>query len=185
MEPHSSIFGPKPVRKPEDMKGLKLRVSGRIESMTLKALGAAPVSMPSAEVFMALKRGTVDGLMSYPGTVGARRLEGIIKYCTLGNFGAYTTPIFTTRDRWDSWPQDVKDILIDAGKEYNFRNTLNGKIYLLETYFPRFHKRVQMITLTQEEVAAFKNAVKPVYDSWLKQVGEKVGKKALTIVQDR
>jgi len=183
--PFEHIWTLKPVRKPEDMKGLKLRCSGRIESLTLKALGTAPVSMPSAEVFMAMKRGTVDGLMSYPGTVGGRRLDDVVKYCTLGNFGAYMTPIFTTRDRWDSWPQDVKDVMIEAGREYNFRNALNGRIYLLETYFPRFNRKIEMIKLTEEETAAFKKATKPVYDTWLKQVDKKVGEKALAIVQNR
>ncbi len=54
---------------------MRIRVAGEIEGETVKALGAAPVSMGSAEVFEALQRGTIDGMMSYVGTVVSRDLQ--------------------------------------------------------------------------------------------------------------
>src|SRR5690606_35618966 len=79
----------KPIRRPEDVRGMRLRVAGEIEGETVKALGGAPVTMGSAEAYEAIERGTIDGLVSYIGTVVSRDLQRIVKYGTAGHFGAY------------------------------------------------------------------------------------------------
>ena len=64
-----SATGPKilyttktPVRTLEDMKGLKIRGTGKIAD-TLKALGASPVPLEMVDVYEALRRGVIDGVM--------------------------------------------------------------------------------------------------------------------------
>ena len=54
----------KPIKKPEDFKGLKIRGYSELASETIKALGASPVTMGAGEVYMALQRGTIDGQSS-------------------------------------------------------------------------------------------------------------------------
>ena len=54
----------RPLTKPEDFAGLQLRGYGQIPAETIKALGASPVTMGSAEVYMAIQRGTIDGQTS-------------------------------------------------------------------------------------------------------------------------
>lgn len=90
----------RPILTPEDARGLRIRVAGEIEGETVKALGAAPVFIGSAEVFEALERGTIDGLMSYVGTVYSRDLQEIVRYGTLARFGAYTVDAYCRAD----WP---------------------------------------------------------------------------------
>lgn len=51
----------KPVRSLEDLAGLRIRTAGAWLEMA-KTLGAAPVSMPGAEVYPALERGVVDAV---------------------------------------------------------------------------------------------------------------------------
>src|SRR5690606_29403088 len=67
----------KPILKPEDVRGMRLRVAGEVEGETVKALGGAPVTMGSAEVYQALEKNTIDGLVSYIGTVVSRDLQQI------------------------------------------------------------------------------------------------------------
>lgn len=53
----------RPVRKLEDMKGLKIRVAGRYIGMAVKSLGGVPVQMPLPAVYESLARGQTQGMM--------------------------------------------------------------------------------------------------------------------------
>jgi TRAP-type C4-dicarboxylate transport system substrate-binding protein len=51
-----------PVRKVEDMKGLKIRIPpSRISNEVFPAWGAIPTPMPFTEIFMALRQNVVNG----------------------------------------------------------------------------------------------------------------------------
>jgi TRAP-type C4-dicarboxylate transport system substrate-binding protein len=72
----------KPVKKLEDVKGLKIRATGTSQ-LIVWALGAAPVSMSQGETYDALKKNIVDGTL-----VPVEALEGfkqgeVLKYTTL------------------------------------------------------------------------------------------------------
>jgi len=54
------IFTNKPVKKPQEMTGQKIRTSATYEPF-VKMLGAVPITLPGAEVYTALERGVVDG----------------------------------------------------------------------------------------------------------------------------
>lgn len=54
------VFTNKPVRKPQEMAGQKIRTSATYEPF-VKALGAVPITLPGSEVYTALERGVVDG----------------------------------------------------------------------------------------------------------------------------
>lgn len=172
----------KAVRSPSDLKGKRLRVSGKVESKTMVNLGVAPVRMPSAEAYMALKRGIVEGMMSYPGTIAARKLEGIIKYCTKASFGSYGVLLMTTSKRWESWPENVRRILREEAIRFeaDFYKTVTGySDYLFKESF----KTIEIIELTEKENEVFKQALTETYDWWVDLVGKEVGQEALRIVR--
>ncbi len=53
----------KPARSLEDLRGLKIRAPGPVQTSMLRALGAVPLNMPASEIYDALERGVVDGLL--------------------------------------------------------------------------------------------------------------------------
>lgn len=55
-----NIFTNKPVKRPQELKGQKIRVSATYEPF-VKRLGAVPVTMPGSDIYTALERGTIDG----------------------------------------------------------------------------------------------------------------------------
>lgn len=75
----------RPIKKPADFKGLKLRGYGELPSETIKALGAAPVTMSSSEVYMAIQRGTIDGQTSGTTAMFDRKMFEVTKYLTITN----------------------------------------------------------------------------------------------------
>ncbi len=54
------VFTNKPVKRPQEMAGQKIRTSATYEPF-VKALGAVPITLPGSEVYTALERGVVDG----------------------------------------------------------------------------------------------------------------------------
>jgi TRAP-type C4-dicarboxylate transport system substrate-binding protein len=174
------------VRKPADMKGLKIRCAGKVEAKVLQALGAAPVVMPSAELPQALQRGVVDGALMNPWSASGRGIEEFCKYMLVLPLSSQTTPYFVLWDKWNSWPEDVRKVLTDVAKEWEGKYcALKGAVIydaqLQEELIPFYKKKgMEAIYPTKEEARAFQQVVRPVVDWWVKQVGEDVGKKALT-----
>ena len=75
----------KPIKKPEDFKGLKIRGYSELASETIKALGASPVTMGAGEVYMALQRGTIDGQSSGAPAMRDRKMYEVTKFLTVTN----------------------------------------------------------------------------------------------------
>src|SRR5437667_1897554 len=70
----------KPINKPEDMKGLKIRVpDAPLYTMFPRAVGANPTPIAFAEVYLALQNGTVDGQENPLPTIDAKRLHQVHK----------------------------------------------------------------------------------------------------------
>jgi len=74
----------RPIRTPEDMKGLKIRVPDAPAYLAFpKALGANPTPIAFAEVYLALQSGTVDAQENPLPTIEAKRFYEVQKYISL------------------------------------------------------------------------------------------------------
>jgi len=74
----------RPIRAPEDLKGLKLRtLPTKVHIAFFRALGVSPVPMDWAEVYPALQQGVVDGQENPPGIVFFEKLPEVQKYYSL------------------------------------------------------------------------------------------------------
>jgi len=175
----------RPILVPEDARGLRIRVAGEIEGETVKALGAAPVFMGSSEVFEALERGTIDGLMSYVGTVVSRDLQEIVRYATRAHFGAYTVDAYCRADWYDSLPPDRRTALDAAGRAlYRDGTEVMAGVHERD-YLPSVTAAgVQIVEPDGAELTAFRDAVAPVYGRWHHLVGDPaVADRALQFIE--
>lgn len=157
----------RPIRTPEDMRGMRIRVAGEIEGETVKALGGAPVFMGSSEIYEAIERGTIDGMMSYVGTVVSRDLQEIIRYCTVAHFGAYTVDAYCRAD-WYAEQSPTVRAALDAGGQAIYRQGTDDMVAVHDKdYLPTVRQAgVRMYRPAKSELAAFRDAVAPVYATW-------------------
>ena len=173
------------VRTPADMKGLKIRVAGKVEAKVIQALGGAPVTLPSAELPQALQRGVVDGALINPWTAMGRGTEEFCEYMMTYPFTFQSTPIYVLWDKWNSWPEDVRKVLMDTAKEWEGKyvagkGSIVGDAPLESVIMPFYEKKgMKTILLNKSETEAFDKAIRPIIDWWVEQVGEDVGRKAL------
>jgi tripartite ATP-independent transporter DctP family solute receptor len=108
----------KPITKPDDLKGMKIRASDQpIQKMTMVALGATttPTAMP--EVYMALQMGVVDGQQNVVNTIYAFKFFEVQKYVSM--LGDMTMPlVFTINEKfYQSLSPELRDILDRSVKE--------------------------------------------------------------------
>ncbi|QKJ88690.1 TRAP transporter substrate-binding protein [Paramixta manurensis] len=108
----------KPVQKPEDLKGMKIRVQNSpISLATLKAMGTNPVAMGVSEVFSAMQTGVVDGTENNPPTFVAHNYMPVTKYYTLTGHFIQPEMILFSKKSWDKLSADDQALMKKLGKE--------------------------------------------------------------------
>ena len=113
----------KPIKSPEDLKGLKIRVVGSPLFLdTFTALGANPTQMSWADAQPAMASGAVDGQENPLALFTAAKLHTVAqKYLTTWGYIADPLIFVVNKDIWNSWtPADreiVRQAAMDAGKE--------------------------------------------------------------------
>jgi TRAP-type C4-dicarboxylate transport system substrate-binding protein len=71
----------RPVTRPEDVKGMKIRAAGKMfEDMLHDGCGTAITSMPSSEIYFALQTGVLDACMTSSSSFESYRLYEQVKY---------------------------------------------------------------------------------------------------------
>ncbi len=103
----------KPVRKPSDFKGLKMRDMG-ISAEWLAHYGASPLSLPAGEMYMALKMKTIDGVHYGVKVLEDLKLGEVCKYFLIEpNPGTTVMNLFTSMKAYNALPDDLKKIVKD------------------------------------------------------------------------
>lgn len=108
----------RPITKPDDLKGLKLRTPP-IESIikTMEALGASPVSIPYGEVYMALKTGVADGQENPYVNITAMKFHEVQKYLTVVNYQYHPDPFCINLKWYKSLQPQLQAALNEASVE--------------------------------------------------------------------
>jgi TRAP-type C4-dicarboxylate transport system substrate-binding protein len=83
-EPNVFIMKDRDIRTPDDLKGLKIRVSGSAAAAVMEALGATPVQMPAGEIYNSLQTGLIDGVVTGASAISDFKLDEVANSYTLG-----------------------------------------------------------------------------------------------------
>ena len=110
---HSTITN-KPIAKMADYRGLKLRSSGRSLSVAMESWGAKSVVMSSADVYMALQRGTIDGANSGLTTFRSRKWFEVCKHVQLLWELVSTIDMIANLKWWQSLPPDLQKVIEES-----------------------------------------------------------------------
>jgi tripartite ATP-independent transporter DctP family solute receptor len=96
----------KMVQKPEDMKGMKLRVpDAPLFVMFPRAVGANPTPIAFAEVYLALQNGTVDAQENPLPTIDAKKFYEVQKYIVLTGHITESLVTIVAGDTWKKIPE--------------------------------------------------------------------------------
>src|SRR3954452_17605249 len=152
------------IRKPDDIKGLKVRSAGPTFASMWQAAGASIVSIPSNEVYNALQTGVADATDTSSGSFVSFRIYEQVKCLTAPGDNALWfmyEPVLMSKKSFTRLNKKQQDVLLQAGKksEQFFAEKAKGLDDEMVKVF-KDHK-VEVVTLTPAE-----------YDEWVK-VAEK------------
>jgi tripartite ATP-independent transporter DctP family solute receptor len=176
------------IKKPEDLKGLKIRVvSSPIFIDTFKAIGANPVSMNWGEALSAFQQGTVDGQENPVVSVTIpNKLWQVHKYITIWNYAIDPIILGVSKQVWNSFDQKDKDAIIKAAAEtakWQKKGAREGLEHSAAALDILRKNGMEVTVLTPVQIKTFKNMTKPVYDKWAKEIGIELVKAAEKDIQ--
>jgi TRAP-type C4-dicarboxylate transport system substrate-binding protein len=110
----------RPLVVPEDAKGLTVRGGSREMNMMLQTAGARVLSMPSNEIYAAMKSGACDAGITSSTSLISFKLSEVAKHLTSGAGASYwfmLEPLMMSKTVFDKLPKAHQDILVSVGAE--------------------------------------------------------------------
>jgi TRAP-type transport system periplasmic protein len=173
----------KPVQSIDDLKGMQIRGTGS-DVPLIKAMGGTPVGMPFSEVYLALQRGIVDGMISNLASVKAARLGEVTGFTTDHNVRSAGFWVSMNSRKWRALSPDAQKAIDEASEQAvdTLGQALDaeqdaGRQYILG-------RGNKIIVPTKAEAARFDAALQPIREDWLKEMEGKglPGKEVLQFV---
>lgn len=171
----------KPLRKPEDAKGMKFRIqSSDILEAQFKAVGAFPQKLAFSEVYQALETGVVDGAENPWSNIYSQKFFEVQKYISETNNGYLGYMLVTNTKFWDGLPADVRKILEEILTEVTVQvNQWATEFSDGDRQKIKASGKSEILALTPVELAAWKTAMKSVYDKFTPDIGQDIVDAAL------
>jgi C4-dicarboxylate-binding protein DctP len=166
----------KPLRMPEDYKGLKFRIqSSKVLEAQFRALGAIPQVMAFSEVYQALQTGVVDGQENTPSNMFTQKFHEVQKYTALTNHGYIGYVVVVNKKFWDDLPADIRGQLEKAMAEATvYSNEISEKENTESLDDIKKSGKTELITPTAAENAAMRKAMEPLYQEMSARVGKQL-----------
>ena len=158
----------KPIKKVEEVKGMKIRSGGGIMGDVVKSLGAVPVMVPASEFYTAFQRGVFDAILSHDAGFIVFRTYEIGKFKTILYLTTANTEYALNKKFFDGLPPDLKRIFYNWLRKYN------------QAYAQAYYEKegalaldkikqagIETITLPPAELERWKATVHPVWDKFV------------------
>ena len=180
-----------PIRKPADLKGMKIRVVGSpLYLDTFTALGANPTQMSWADAQPALSTGAVDGQENPLSIFVAAKLATLgQKNLTLWGYVADPLIFVVNKEVWASWSKEDQDAVRAAAVQAAAEEVAISRKGITaedDSLLKEITAQgVEVVRLTPEEQKAFQTATQPVFDKWTKQIGPDLVKAAQSAIAAR
>jgi len=171
----------RPVKTPEDMKGLKLRVmQDPMQVDMIKAMGGIPVPMGTPEVYSAIQQGQIDGNATSVQLLYGLKNQEVAKQLSVTNHGRAAAVVIMNLRKWNSLSADQKKAL-DEGSKAFFKVDAEYYTTSSSTATPAVVEKMKSsgVTVTEPDIAAFRKATLPVVQAFKNRVKSPLVDKAL------
>lgn len=166
----------KPLRTPEDCRGLKFRIqSSKVLDAQIRALGGIPQVLAFSEVYQALQTGVVDGGENTASNIYTQKMHEVQKYLTVTDHGYIGYAVITSKKFWEGLPADIRTTLEQAMEDAtDYVNELAKKENDDALSAIQTSGNTEIINLTPEQKRAWKKALLPVHRQMEGAIGKEL-----------
>jgi TRAP-type transport system periplasmic protein len=151
----------RPISKPEDLKGIKLRTpKGAWRLKMFQLYGANPTPMAFSEVFTALQTGVIDGQENPYAQIWSAKFQEVQKYLSVTGHVYTPAYLLTSEKQYAALPADVRTVVDDCAaktQDYTYEKAAALETDLLEKL------KAGGIQVNVADKDAFIAASKPIY----------------------
>ena len=163
----------KPLREPADARGLKFRVqASAVLEEQFKAVRANPRKMSFAEVYQGLQTGVVNGTENTWSNYYSQKVHEVQKYMTESDHGLIDYMVITNTKFWKGLPDDVRaeletimaEVSVEVNKQADDLNRTAKQVIAKAA-------TTEIIELTPQQRAEWREAMRPVWKKFEKEIG--------------
>lgn len=168
------LYNNKPVQTLEDIKGMKIRAGGGTHSQIIAALGATQVSMPGADAYTAMQRGTLDAIHFNDAAALIFKLHEVSKFRSSNGFNVLTVEYCMGGDWFDALPADLQVVVNNWGRQMAIAEGVGFYDYGGQVNVIKMQEQgLQKIDLPESELARWREAVSGVEAAWIADTEKK------------
>ncbi|MCA1974555.1 MAG: TRAP transporter substrate-binding protein [Caenispirillum sp.] len=173
----------KPLRLPEDAKGLKFRIQpSDVLEAQFDQLGAVPIKKPFSEVFTLLQTNAIDGAENPWSNIYSQKFHEVQDYITETNHGVLDYLLVTSAEFWNGLPADIRPVLDECiAQATKVGNDKALDIAMADRDKIKAAGTSEIIQLTDEELAKWQEAMRPVWEKFESDIGKDVIEAAAAI----
>ncbi len=185
--PAYEFMGNKRIETVEDMKGVKMRISG-LNAKALQVFGAVPTMVTAPDGYNALARGTIDSFgFPYSYAFGSYKLYEVSKYVTEGlAMGGFMCFQGVNIDAWNKTPAAVREAL-PAAQKRAVTALISAYRAADKKWIPIFRQRLEVVQISPETRAKVAAGAGKIWKEWTdaQDAAGRPGSKMLKFVQDQ
>jgi TRAP-type C4-dicarboxylate transport system substrate-binding protein len=186
-EPYSLITVNKPVTSIEDIKGMKVRMTGGPPTDMMKLLGGVPMMIGMPDNYISLQKGVIDGMSTPWEAIHVWRFYEVVKYYTEVPFPAVYFSVAINKRKWERLPKDVQDAIMSVsgleGSRFWGRNFCDRmKTEGIEKIKTEGHDDALLALSPEENQRWIEVGGKPLWAKWVKDMEAKGYKNAQEIL---
>ncbi len=170
--PQSELHLTRAPKQPTDLTGLKVASTSRLNSLVVAQVGATPLSVVNSDLYQSLQRHTADAAtMTWTG-FPIFKLGEVSSVHLAAPLGGSTGMVFMTKAKFDSLPQEARDVLMKVSGEEASRR--------FGAWFDQSEKHASdevaadpkhtIIHLDATQRAAWTKEISPVLDKWAAEI---------------
>lgn len=162
----------RPIAKPEDLKGMKLRVPpSPLWTSMFRAFDSSPASINFAEVYSALQTKIVEGQENPLAIISTAKLYEVQKYCSVTNHMWDGFWCLGNKKSFDRLPKDLQDIVARSINEAGVKQRADVKV-LNDSLVGDMKSKGLAFNDTDNEAFRTKLRSAGFYAEWHKKFGE-------------
>jgi TRAP-type transport system periplasmic protein len=178
---HILLSNKRLVKSLDDIKGMKIRVTGGPPTEQIRAMGGVPMLMPQPDVYDALDKGVIDAAAaSWEAMHGYRQYE-VARYQTIVPMSSIYFSMVMNKQKWNSLPKDIQDQIMSVsgleGSKAMGKGAYDSAKDVIEKTLKDNNIKFERYVVPEEDVARWRKiAGDPVREAWLQKMEAKGNK---------